>query len=74
MKRSENMVETKIRKEKKLRRLSPPRQNPPLPPPPQLPLTATAIQIQLPRLNGYCGRENETRLKRKKRKKGYCGR
>ena len=42
MKRRKNMAETKIWEEKKLRRLNPPRQNPPPPSPPRLPLTATA--------------------------------
>jgi hypothetical protein len=40
MKRRENMAETKIRYEKKLRRLNPPR---PDPPPPRLPRTVTGI-------------------------------
>ena len=70
MKRRENMAETKIWEEKKLRRLNPPRQNPPPPPPPRLPLTATAIQFQLPRLNGYCRRKNERRLKRRRGRRG----
>jgi hypothetical protein len=39
MKRRENMAETKTRYEKKLRRLNPPRPDPP----PRLPRTATAI-------------------------------
>jgi hypothetical protein len=39
MKRRENMAETKIRYEKKLRRLNPPRPDPP----PRLPRAATAI-------------------------------
>ena len=69
MKRRENMAEMKIWEEKKLRRLNPPRQNPP-PPPPWLPLTATAIQFQLPRLNGYCRRKNERRLKRRRGRMG----
>ena len=58
MKRRENMAETKIRKEKKLRRLNPPRQNPPPPPPPppRLPLTATAIQFRskFPDIDLFC--------------------
>lgn len=48
MKRSENMAETKIRYEKKLRRLNPPR---PDPPPPRLPRTATAIGSKIPPLS-----------------------
>ena len=45
MRRGENMAEIKIRKEMKLWRLNPPRQNPPPPLLPRLPLIATAIQI-----------------------------